>query len=103
MNAISHSTCGPHEDNDIIFGPVKDFGWQISSTPLYHKFSEALIFLLTSLAHVLSQHSVTRKKNFMSRTSTAPISTRARPASARMTLRVPAPAPQMRVPATCAG
>jgi len=23
----SHSMCGPHEDSDIIFGPVRHFGW----------------------------------------------------------------------------
>jgi len=45
-----------------------------------------------SLSHALSQHPVTRTKNILSR---------ARPAPARVNLRVPAP--QMRVPATRAG
>jgi len=24
---VSHSMCGPHKDSDIIFGPVRHFGW----------------------------------------------------------------------------
>jgi len=24
---VSHSMCGPHEDSDTIYGPVKHFGW----------------------------------------------------------------------------
>jgi len=24
---VSHSMCDPHEDSDIIFGPVRHFGW----------------------------------------------------------------------------
>ena len=51
-----------------------------------------------SVSDPLSQHLATRTKNFLSRAHLAPTSTRARPAPARMTLRVPALAPQMRVP-----
>jgi len=29
---VSHSMCGPHEDTDIIFGPVRHFGWHSCST-----------------------------------------------------------------------
>ena len=43
-----------------------------------------------SPSHALSQHSVTGKRNIY-------------PAPARISLRVPAPAPQMRVPATQPG
>ena len=64
---VSLSMCGPHEDNNIIFDPVRHFGWQSFSTPLYHKLFVALIFLFMSLLHALSQHSVTRTKNFLSR------------------------------------
>jgi len=24
---LSQSVCGPHEDSNIIFGPVRHFGW----------------------------------------------------------------------------
>jgi len=51
----------------------------------------------------LSQHSVTRTNNFLSRARHAPRTTLARPAPAPISLRVSAPAPQMWVPATCAG
>jgi len=90
---ISHSMCGPYEDTDIIFGPVRHFGWHSCSTPSYHKH-----ILLVSLSHSLSQHSVARTKNFLSRACPAPGSTRTRSAPTRITLRVPAPAPQMWVP-----
>jgi len=39
------------------------------STPLHHKLSAALKFLLMSLSHVLDQHSVTCTKNFLSHTN----------------------------------
>jgi len=39
---VRHSTCGPHEDTDIIFGPVRHFGWHSCSTPSFHKLSAAL-------------------------------------------------------------
>ena len=58
--------CGPHEDTDTIFGPVRLFGWHDCSTPSYHKLNVALNFLLMSLARALSQDSVTRTKNFFS-------------------------------------
>jgi len=69
------------------------------ATSLYHKLSVALNFFLMSLLHALSQHSVTRTKNFLSRVRSTPSSTRARPAPARIALLVPAPGLQMRVPA----
>jgi len=50
------------------------------STPFYHKLSVAFNFMLMSLPHALSQHSVTRAKNFLSRSRPAPCSTGARPA-----------------------
>jgi len=31
---VSHSMCSPHEDSDIIFGPVRDFG-RHSCPPLH--------------------------------------------------------------------
>ena len=46
-----------------MFGPVRHLSSQSFSTPLYHKLSVALLFLLMSLSHALSQHSVTRTKN----------------------------------------
>ena len=58
--------CDRHEDSDIIFAPVRHLVWQSLSTPLCHKLSVALIFLLMSLSHALSQHSVTRTKNLLS-------------------------------------
>jgi len=60
------------------FWPSKAFRWHSCSTPLYHKLSVALTFLLMSLSHALSQHSVTRTKNFLSRARPAPSSTRTR-------------------------
>jgi len=24
---VRHAMCGPHEDSDITFGPVRHFGW----------------------------------------------------------------------------
>jgi len=86
--------CGPHEDRDIIFGPVRYIGWQSFSASLYHKLSVALIFLLMSLSQALSQHPVTRTKNFLSRARLAPT---------RITLWVPTPALQMQVLATRVG
>jgi len=59
-----------------------------AATPLYRMPSVALNFLLISISHALGPHSFTRKK-FSN--------------PARIALRVPAPAPQMRVPATRAG
>jgi len=55
--------CGAHGDSDMSFGPVGHFGWHSCSASLYHK-----LFLPMSLSHALSQHSVTRTTNFLSRT-----------------------------------
>jgi len=41
--------CGPHEDSDLVFGLVRHFDWHSFSTPLHHKLSVALTFLLMSL------------------------------------------------------
>ena len=81
---VRYSTCGPHEESDINFGPVRHFGWYSCSTYLYLKLSVALNSLLMLLSHALSQYSVNRTKNFLSR---------ARPTPARSTLRVPATRP----------
>jgi len=56
---------GPHEDSGIIFGPNSISVSIASLHPLYHNLVE-LIFLLISLSHALSQHSVTCTKNFLS-------------------------------------
>jgi len=58
----------------------------------YNKLSVAQIFLLMSLSHALSQHSVTGTKNFLSHACPA-----------CKTLGLPAPTPQMQVTATRAG
>jgi len=71
---VSHSMCDPHEGCDN-FCPIVHCSCQSFSTSLYHNLSVALIFLLRSLSHALSQYSITCTKRFLACTHLAPRST----------------------------
>jgi len=63
---VSHSMCGPHEDSEIIFDPVRNFCWHTCFKPLYYKLPVTSILCSFHFHIHLSQHSVTRRKNFLS-------------------------------------
>jgi len=65
---VSHSMCGPHEDSDIICGPVRHLSWHNHSTPLYHKIPVALIFSHVTFTCIKSKFNNPRKI-FLSRAS----------------------------------